>query len=503
MKRVRKTVIGLDVGTTTVKAVLVSDNGDVLSVSNIGQSVSVPRPGWTEQDPRIWWKSSVSAIQNILNKSHHFPEGIDISAIGLSGQMHSAVFLNEVGEVIRPAPLWNDMRTTSQCHQIIERLGMSGLHRTVGNLALEGFTAPKLLWLRDNEPGNFSRLRKLLLAKDYVRYRLTGELCTDPSDASGTILYDVRNREWSQEILEALNLPIDNLPDLVDSVDISGEVSRGIATELGITAGILVVGGGADNAAGAVGSGVVVRGRVQSSIGTSGTLLLPSDHPHIDEKMRLHTFCHCVTNQWYLMGTILSAGNSLRWLRDVIGGSNACLSYDQLTSEADQVKAGSDGLFFLPYLAGERTPHNNPDARGVFFGLHLGHTRGHLVRSVMEGVCFALRDSLELMRDTGIDFEEVRAIGGGAHSKLWRQIQADVFNVPVVTPNPSGGAAYGAALMAAVGAGIFGSIAEGVESWVRSGEVTEPNVTSADSYDELYDAYRKLYPALQERFENR
>ena len=291
MKRVRKTVIGLDVGTTTVKAVLVSDNGDVLSVSNIGQSVSVPRPGWTEQDPRIWWKSSVSAIQNILNKSHHFPEGIDISAIGLSGQMHSAVFLNEVGEVIRPAPLWNDMRTTSQCHQIIERLGMSGLHRTVGNLALEGFTAPKLLWLRDNEPGNFSRLRKLLLAKDYVRYRLTGELCTDPSDASGTILYDVRNREWSQEILEALNLPIDNLPDLVDSVDISGEVSRGIATELGITAGIPVVGGGADNAAGAVGSGVVVRGRVQSSIGTSGTLLLPLDHPHIDEKMRLHTFC--------------------------------------------------------------------------------------------------------------------------------------------------------------------------------------------------------------------
>ena len=492
-------LIGVDVGTTAVKAVAVDEMGRLLAEADVEQPISVPRPGWSEQHPEMWWSSTKSAVSALMGAVHRLPATVDVRAVGLSGQMHSSVFLDRSGAVIRPALLWNDVRTTEQCREMTAALGLNGLRRTVGNLALEGFTAPKLLWLRENEPASYDRLRTLLLAKDYIRYKLTGELATEPSDAAGTLLFDVHRRRWSDEVLSTLGIPPDLLPTVVGSTDVSGVVTPSVALDLGLPPSTPVIGGGADNAAGAVGSGVVVPGRVQSSIGTSGALVTPVRRPRIDRQMRLHTFCHSVPDLWYLMGVVLSAGNALRWLRDILteGGE---VSYDLLTNEAAAVTPGSGGLLFLPYLTGERTPHNDSNARGVFFGLHLGHTRAHLVRAVMEGVTFALRDSLELMRPMVETIPQVRAIGGGARSPLWRQMQADVFGTPVLSLGDAGGPAYGAAIMAAVGAGVFDSIEEAADRWVSVTETTEPNVRNASLYDELYERYRKLYPSLKARF---
>lgn len=500
MARTIAAVLGIDVGTTSTKVVLVAENGDILAEAEVAQAVSTPRPTWAEQDPDMWWNSMKEAAKHALGQASTARSSIEVRAMGLSGQMHSSVFLDANGAVIRPAILWSDGRTTTQCRQIAAKVSTEVLHRTVGNLALEGFTAPKLLWLRDNEPENYERLHSLVLAKDYVRYRLTGELATEPSDAVGTLLFDVREKRWSPEMLNLLDVSPDILPRIVGSSEVSGRITEGIARELGLQPGIPVVGGGGDNAAAAVGSGIVDTGRAQSSIGTSGTLLTPIGKPQVDRLMRLHTFCHCLPDQWYLMGVILSAGNSLRWLRDVLLADRTDGGYDFLTSEAEQAPPGSDGLFFLPYLSGERTPHNDSAARGVFFGLHLGHTRAHMVRAVMEGVCFALRDSLELMREMGVSLSEIRAVGGGARSGLWKQMQANVYGARVVTMAPSAGPAYGAALLAAVGATSLPSIREGADLWLREDESFEPAAGQADRYDELYGAYRELYPALKERF---
>ena len=455
-------LIGVDVGTTAVKAVAVDEMGRLLAEADVEQPISVPRPGWSEQHPEMWWSSTKSAVSALMGAVHRLPATVDVRAVGLSGQMHSSVFLDRSGAVIRPALLWNDVRTTEQCREMTTALGLNGLRRTVGNLALEGFTAPKLLWLRENEPASYDRIRTLLLAKDYIRYKLTGEFATEPSDAAGTLLFDVHRRRWSDEVLSTLDIPPDLLPTVVGSTEVSGAVTPSVALDLGLPPSTPVIGGGADNAAGAVGSGVVAPGRVQSSIGTSGALVTPVGRPRIDRQMRLHTFCHSVPDLWYLMGVVLSAGNSLRWLRDILteGGQ---VSYDLLTKEAAAVSPGSDGLLFLPYLTGERTPHNDSNARGVFFGLHLGHTRAHLVRAVMEGVTFALRDSLELMRPMVETIPQVRAIGGGARSPLWRQMQADIFGTPVLSLGDATGPAYGAAIMAAVGIGMFDSIEQAAD----------------------------------------
>ena len=462
MSSPKSALIGIDVGTTAVKTVAVDETGRLLAEADVEQPTSVPRPGWSEQRPEMWWRSTKDAVSTVMDSVRRLPDTVEVRAVGLSGQMHSSVFLDRSGAVIRPALLWNDVRTTKQCRQISAALGLNGLRRTVGNLALEGFTAPKLLWLRDNEPASYDRLRTLLLAKDYIRYRLTGEIATEPSDAAGTLLFDVRRIRWSDDVLSALGISPDLLPTVVGSTEVSGVVDPNVARELGLPPSTPVIGGGADNAAGAVGSGVVVPGRVQSSIGTSGALVTPVQRPRIDRQMRLHTFCHSVPDMWYLMGVVLSAGNSLRWLRDILNEGGE-VSHDLLTNEADAVTPGSDGLLFLPYLTGERTPHNDSNARGVFFGLHLGHTRGHLVRAVMEGVTFALRDSLELMRTMVDEIPQVRAIGGGARSPLWRQMQADIFGTPVLSLGNAGGPAYGAAIMAAVGAGVFDSIEEAAD----------------------------------------
>ncbi len=499
MSRTVSALIGIDVGTTAVKAVAVDELGRVLAETDVDQPTSAPRPGWSEQHPQVWWRSTKEAVSTVTASLRALPATVEVRAVGLSGQMHSSVFLDDAGEVIRPALLWNDVRTTEQCRQMTAALGLDGLRRSVGNLALEGFTAPKLLWLRENEPDAYDRLSTLLLAKDYIRYRLTGEFATEPSDAAGTLLFDVARRHWSAEVLAAFDVSPDLLPPVVGSTDVSGVVSPSVARELGLPPSTPVIGGGADNSAGAVGSGVVIPGRVQSSIGTSGALVTPVQSPSIDPMMRLHTFCHSVPDLWYLMGVVLSAGNTLRWLRDILS-VGVELSYDRLTNEAASVAPGSDGLLFLPYLTGERTPHNDSNARGVFFGLHLGHTRAHLARAVMEGVTFALRDSLELMRTMVDSIPQVRAIGGGARSSLWRQMQADVFGAPVLSLGDAGGPSYGAAVMAAVGVGMFDSIQEAADGWVSAGETREPDARRIALYDELYQRYRALYPSLKERF---
>lgn len=492
-----RAVVGIDVGTTAVKAMLVGSDGTVLAESEVEHPVSIPRPGWAEQHPQDWWHSTCLAVRKLLQPADLQKSRYEIAAIGLGGQMHSSVFLDADGEVIRPSILWNDARTTAQCQEILDSVGMEGLRSTVGNVPLEGFTAPKLLWLRANEPDNYARLKTLLLPKDYVRYRMSGELATEPSDASGTLLFDVRRRTWSEPVLESLEVDSRILPAVVESAEISGRLSAGAAAELGITEGTPVIGGGADNPAGAIGSGTIDPSIMQVSIGTSGAIVLPAREVRIPDEMNLHAFCHCAPNLWYLMGVVLSAGSSLRWLRDTVAAGQ---SYDSLTAEAQQAPLGSEGLLFLPYLTGERTPHSDSNARGVFFGLSFAHNRAHLIRAVIEGVSFALRDSLELMREQGASPHEVRAIGGGARSRMWLQTLADAFGLPISTVRPAGGAAYGAALLAAVGCGMFAGISEAVHAHISTEIAAEPNADRSEAYDELYEAYRRLYPALKGEF---
>lgn len=489
--------LGIDIGTTAVKAQVVDDSGFVVGDAESPQGLSVSQPGWAEQNPSDWWQGTIDAVLAACAQA-----GVrDVAAIGLSGQMHSSVLLDEADNVLRPAILWNDVRTTAQCRYITDKVGDAGLRRMVGNPALEGFTAPKLLWVRDEQPDVFDQLRTLLLPKDYIRYLMTGEKVMEPSDAAGTLLFDVVNSRWSEEMVSALELDASILPPVVGSTSISGKLTPDAADKLGLRAGAPVVGGGADNAAASVGSGVVAEGRMQTSIGTSGAVVAPIAEPRVDLGMRIHSFNHAVPNTWYLMGVVLSAGAALGWFRQVLSGTDGSgLLYEDLIAEANDVPPGAEGLTFLPYLTGERTPHADSNARGVFAGLHSGHDRGHLVRAVLEGVTFALRDSLELMRGLGVDATESVAVGGGARSAIWRQMQADVLGVPVVTVGPSGGAPYGAAVLAAVGSGDFETVGEACQAWIRLFDRIAPRSGSADDYDEAYDRYRSLYSRLKEYF---
>ncbi|RKY57838.1 MAG: xylulokinase [Candidatus Latescibacterota bacterium] len=498
-------LLGIDIGTTGVKTLLIDERGETVASCTVPHPLYTPRPGWTEQDPEDWWKGTVTSVQEVLRMS-----GVDpgaIAGIGLSGQMHSSVFLDRKDRVIRPAILWNDGRTTPQCRWMTELAGEENLRRWVANPALEGFTAPKVIWLRENEPENYRKVRTLLLPKDYVRFRLTGEKATEYSDAAGTLFLDVRNRRWSKEMLEALDIPEDILPPVYESVDVCGKVTKEAAELTGLKPGTPVVGGGADNACGATGAGVVREGRVLSSIGTSGTVVAPSKVVQVDPEMRAHTFCHSVPGMWYVMGVVLSAGGSLRWFKDALGQLEKVAeeltgvdAYDLLTKEAQRAEPGSEGLVFLPYITGERTPHRDADARGVFFGLSARHTRAHLVRAVLEGITFAMRDSLEIIRGLGIRVEEIRATGGGAKSPFWRQLQADVYGAPVYTPTNTEGPAFGAALMAGVGAGLFHDLADAADELVHIATTAEPDSERVRVYDEFYGIFRSLYPALKERF---
>jgi xylulokinase len=456
-------LVGLDVGTTGVKAISISPAGEVLARAEEEYPLAIPQPGWAEQDPEDWWRASERALAAV--------DAAEAAAVGLTGQMHGLVLLDSADRVLRPAILWNDQRTAAECAEIEERIGFARLVELTGNRALTGFTAPKLLWVRKHEPDVWSRAAHVLLPKDYVRLRLTGERAIDAAEASGTLLFDVGRRRWSAEVCEALEIPLEWLPPVRES------------TELG---------GAGDQQAGALGVGVDRPGPLSVVLGTSGVVFAALPGYAADPEARVHVFCHAVPETWEAMGVMLSAAGSLRWLRDVVGGS-----YDELVAAAERWPAGAEGLTFLPYLQGERTPHADPDARAVFEGLSLRHDRGALVRAVLEGVAYGLRDSLELLRALGVRPEAGRASGGGARSELWLRIVASVLGIPIQRTAVEEGAAYGAALLGGVAAGVFADAHEAVDACVRVRDVVEPEPDWADVYEDGYRRFRALYPALR------
>ena len=490
-------LLGLDVGTSGAKALLCDERGGVLATALAEYPLSTPRPLWSEQNPADWWRGTREAIQAVLKTAG--ADGSQVTALGLTGQMHGAVFLDARDKVIRPALLWNDQRTAAECAEITEQVGAERLIAIAGNPALTGFQAPKILWLRNHEPDNYARLTRVLLPKDYVRLLLTGVAAADASDAAGTLLLDLRARDWSDEILQALDIPHAWLPRVVEGPDVTGGLLPGIAAHLGLPAGLPVIAGGGDNAAAAVGTGIVRTGLISSSIGTSGVLFAHADAIALDPRGRLHTFCHAVPGQYHLMAVTLAAGGSFQWFRNTLRQLGLpALNYDELTALAARVPIGAEGLVFLPYLSGERTPHLDPLARGAFVGLTTRHSVAHLARAVMEGVVFSLRDGLEIMRALGLSPSEVRATGGGGRSPLWRQMQADIYGAEVATLAAEEGPAYGAALLAGVGAGAFADVGDAVERCVAVGDVTRPDPAAHERYARIYAVYRALYGNVRE-----
>lgn len=488
-------LLGLDISTTGAKALIIAEDGSVIASHTTPQPISNPKPLWSEQDPHDWWDGIVASIRAVLSASNVAADAI--RAIGLTGQMHGLVLQDTGGKVLRPAILWNDQRTQAQCDWMTERIGFARLIQLTGNRALTGFTAPKILWVREHEPDVYARAAHILLPKDYIRYRLTGDYAMDLSDAAGTSLLDVANRRWSQEVVDALEIPSAWLPKLYEGTEITGVVSAQGAAETGLKAGTPVVGGGGDQAAGAVGVGAVREGIISLVVGTSGVVFAPLARYSYEPEGRLHAFCHAAPGLWHFMGVMLSAAGSLQWFRDALAPGE---SFDALLAPANDIPAGSEGLLFLPYLTGERTPHPDPLARGAFVGLTVRHTRAHMARAVLEGVAFGLKDGFELMKSAGLPAQyTIRVSGGGAKSPLWRQILADVLGATLVTTHSTEGAAYGAALLAAVGAGIYPDVISACAAAIREGEHTEPSAASA-AYAHPYTLYRALYPALKETF---
>lgn len=490
-----KHVIGIDTSTTATKALLIDHEGSVVAVGSSSYDYDIPEPMWSEQDPHLWWDATVTAIRNALESSG--VEAGDIDAIGLTGQMHGSVLIDSAGEVIRPALLWNDQRTATECDEIRERFGRERLIQTTGNDALTGFTSPKLLWVRNHEPENWERVATVLLPKDYVRLRLTETKALDVAGGSGTGLFDLGDRSWSTELLDALDLDASLFPSTFEGPEVTGALSNEAAEATGLNAGTPVVAGGGDQSANAVGVGAVSSGVVALSLGTSGVVFATSDGPAIDEQARVQAFCHAVPGRWHMMGVMLSAAGSLRWLRDALAPK---ADFDELVLGASEVPAGSDGLLFLPYLTGERTPHPDPKARGAFVGLTTGHDLRHMTRAVLEGVAFGLRDGLDLMVAAGVPKPaSIRASGGGVRSELWRQILADVLEAEIDTVATEEGAAYGAGLLAAVGAGHHGSVDEAVDRVVSVRPAASPS-SDTGLYSQAHQRYQQLYPALRPTF---
>ena len=496
-------LMGIDIGTTGIKAIVMNKEGDILGSHTVEQPMSAPHPGWAEQDPEMWWKNTVTAVRGALKKA----ADVEIAGVGLSGQMHSSVFLDSDLNVIRPALLWCDTRTTIECQWITETAGEENLKKWVANPALEGFTAPKIIWLRNNEPENYDRIARVVLPKDYIRYRLTGDLVMEVSDSAGTLLFDVKKRVWSDDMLRALDIPRDFLTDVIESIEVGGTITSQTAGETGLKAGTPVVGGGADNSASAVGTGIVTEGMSVASIGTSGTFVAYMDEPKVDSQMRAHTFCHSVPGKWYMMGVMLSSGFSLRWFRDQFGETENSMAltsgrdaYDLLADAAQNVEPGSEGLIFLPYLMGERTPHKDANARGVFYGIGQRHTRSHMIRSVFEGIVFGMRDSLEIIRNEQVPVKEIRATGGGGKSEFFLKLQADIYGAPISRLKASEGGVMGAAIMAGVGAGLYKDIIEATDQLVKVEKVVEPDQSKQALYDDMYGLYREIYQDLRECF---
>lgn len=497
-------LLGIDVGTTGSKAILVRPDGSVASSVTTEYPLSTPFPLWAEQHPADWWKGTAQSIREALAQAH--AGGKDVAAIGLTGQMHGLVLLDARGEVLRPSILWNDQRTGGECAEITRLVGARRLLELTGNPVLPGFTAPKIVWVRTNEPEVYRRIAHVLLPKDYIRFRLSGEQGCDVSDASGTSLFDVEHRCWSGEMLQALGVPSEWMPPAAESALVTAYTSSEAAAATGLVKGTPIVAGAGDQAAQAVGSGIVEEGLLSVTTGTSGVVFASSDRYRAEPEGRLHAFCHAVPGRWHLMGVMLSAGGSFRWYRDTFGEAerrDATASghdpYDLLTTSAESVPPGAEGLLFLPYLTGERTPYPNPDARGVFFGITLRHTHAHFTRAVLEGVTFGLLDSLDLMRAAGITPKEVRVSGGGARSPLWRRIMADVFGTTVNTVNVTEGAAFGAALLAGAGAGIYTDVLDACRRTIAVSGSTRPGPASP-VYPRFHERYRALYRALEMEF---
>jgi xylulokinase len=487
--------LGIDVGTSAIKVLLITASGDIERTGSAPLSLDTPRPGWAEQDPDAWWKATLTALADALRGDARLANRV--ASIGISGQMHSSVFLDGEGNVIRPALLWCDARTAAECREITQRAGgEDALRAWVRNAAFEGFTLPKIFWLRNHEPQAFRRLAKVLLAKDYVRYRLTGDMATEPSDASGTLLFDPARLEWSEPMLRAVDLPASLLPAIGESSGVLGGLTNEAAALTGLRAGTPVVGGGADNACGAAGVGVIAPHDAVASWGTSGTVLAPTAEPLVDPGLRAHTFCHVLPQTWYVIGVVLSAGGAFAWFMDQAARE---LSRDQrierLNEEAARVPPGADGVTFLPYLQGDRTPHRDAEARGAFLGLSLAHGRAHMTRAVLEGVCFALRDSLTILQELGLRPGSLLLTGGGARSAFVRKLQADIFGVPVCTVNREEGPAYGAALLAAVGVGAFADLGAATRATLRRGPLEQPDRSIHAAYERYYDRYRAAFPA--------
>lgn len=485
--------LGIDVGTSGSRAVLIDADGKIVAAATVEhEPFASPEIGWAEQNPNDWWRAVSAAIREVLASDNVRAE--EIGAIGLSGQMHGAVFLNEKDEPLRSSIIWCDQRTEKQARELTEKIGAERLINLVSNPALTNFTLTKMLWLRENEPEIWNETRAVLLPKDFIRLRLSGDKATDVADASGTLLLDVANRRWSSEMLAANEISENLLPTVYESQEITGAVSEKCAAETGLKIGTPIVAGAGDNAAGAIGMGITRAGAVSATIGTSGVIFAVTDQPSIDLRGRIHTFCHAVPNRWHNTGVTQAAGLSFRWFRDNFTKNE---SYDELAATAAKIPAGADGLLWTPYLMGERTPHIDPHVRASLIGLTASHTKAHVVRAVLEGVAFSLRDSIEIFKELGASVSTIRLGGGGARSALWRQIQADVYGAVVETVAADEGAAYGAALLAAVGAKNWQTVDDACDATIRVAEKIEPNPQTVETMNRQYEKYRTIYTALR------
>ena len=488
--------LGIDTSTTSSKALLINDRGEVIAVASSSHTLQTPKPLWSEQDPREWWGAVATSVRAVLEKAG--VSGDRVTAVGLTGQMHGLVLVDAAGNVLRPAILWNDQRTQNQCDEIHRRIGKEKFIKVTGNVALTGFTAPKILWVKENEPEVFAKTKHVLLPKDYIRYKLTGEYAMDKADGAGTVLFDLKARGWSRTVLEALEIDASWMPPTFEGPEFTGKVTADAASATGLKVGTPVAAGGGDQAAQAVGVGAVDPGVIALTVGTSGVVFATTPAALIEPDGRLHAFCHAVPGMWHFMGVMLSAAGSLQWYRDTLAPK---MSFDDLLKEAESAPAGCEGLQFLPYLSGERTPYPDPLARGAFIGLTLRHGRAHMTRAVLEGVSFGLKDIFALIQNAGLGtIRQVRASGGGTKGALWRQILASVLETELVTVNTTEGAAYGAALLAGVGSGAWDNVSKACLSVIKITGSTPSQPMETDAYHKAYPMYRELYPVLKPSF---
>lgn len=485
--------IGIDIGTSSVKIIAIDEVGKIVETVSRKYPIYFPENLWSEQNPEDWWKETYLGLEELLGKI----DSRNVKAISMSGQMHGLVVLDKLDMVIRPAILWNDQRTVEQCRYLNEEIGRENLSKWTGNIALTGFTAPKLLWLRENERDNFEKIEKIMLPKDYIAYKLSGEFATDYSDASGTLYLDVENKRWSEEMLEILNIPAKKLPKLYNSYDVIGTIDKTIANELGLNKDVKIVIGGGDQAIAAIGGGIVKQEECSISLGTSGVIFANLDTFVVDHKNRLHSFCNG-NGKYHVMGVTLAAAASLKWWVENINKTD---DYDKIVDQAKNANPRKN-IYFLPYLTGERTPHNDSYAKASFIGMDMTTKGEDMTLAVLEGVAFSLRDSFEIMKNMGINISEVTINGGGAKNEFWCQIIADVLNVDVKKVNSNDGPAYGAAILSTVGYGLFSSVEKACEAFIKETKVVHPNKSRLSLYNKKYENYRQIYPHVKGWFRN-